>query len=495
MTWTNYEPPAELIARLGLPAWVPVRTERLPDIAPGGEVDLATLAEELDHVCDRQPEWVERLTPAIVTATSIASDEALSLGTPDEAERLARIGLRYRPDDPGLLARVDAARGTGTDVAPVLAPFEEPEPAPLDRPVSDDDPEPATAPPTGTRRALAVAVAVLVVVGVAGIAWFAFDDDDGETAVVAPSTTEAPTTSDGPTTTEAAPTTTAPTTTAPTTTEAATTTSAATDPTDVVVPEVSGLTEADAVALLEDAGLVVTVVDEPTAEAPPGTVIGSDPPFGDSLAAGGAITLTVARRPAECNDAPAEIRTARFGDVADLGAEATDAIDWAVAVGLVSPASRFGPRDPMSRGAAVTVLWRYLCSPLATQAPQAFTDVPADAFFADAVAWASGFDIVGGTSATTFSPDEPISRGAFVTMVWRALGEPAPSGDAPFTDVADSAFYAPAVRWAYEQQLVGGTTPTTFSPDAVLDRITTIVLFDRLERRLDPLVGSLPSHS
>jgi hypothetical protein len=366
----------------------------------------------------------------------------------------------------------------------VLAPFEEPEPIPLDRP--EPDPGAATTGAGGNRRALALAAAVLVVIGVAGISWLAFNgDDDGGTAAVAPSTTVA-TTTDLPSTT-AAPTSTS----APTTTRSATTTAPATS--GVVIPDVSGLVVADAMAILEDAGLVVSVVDEPTADAAPGTVTGSDPAVGQSLAAGGAITLTVARRPPECNDAPADIGNARFGDLAGLDDEATAAIDWAVAVGLVSPASRFGPRDPMTRGAAITVLWRYLCTPLATRAPQAFTDVPADAFFADAVAWASGFGIVGGTSATTFSPGDPISRGAFVTIVWRALGEPEPTGDMPFTDVPADEFYAPAVRWAYGQQLVGGTSPTTFAPDAVLDRITTIVLFDRLERRLDPFVGTLGS--
>lgn len=55
-----------------------------------------------------------------------------------------------------------------------------------------------------------------------------------------------------------------------------------------------------------------------------------------------------------------------------------------------------------------------------------FTDVAADAWYADAVQWAVEHGITGGTSATTFSPDTSCTRAQMVTFLWRAAGSPNP---------------------------------------------------------------------
>ena len=96
----------------------------------------------------------------------------------------------------------------------------------------------------------------------------------------------------------------------------------------------------------------------------------------------------------------------------------------------------------------------------------AFTDVPAGAYYADAVAWAVEQGITAGTSETTFSPDMTCTRGQVVTFLWRAQGKPEPTNAAnPFTDVKESDYYYKAVLWAVEQGLTVGTSETTFSPD------------------------------
>ena len=89
----------------------------------------------------------------------------------------------------------------------------------------------------------------------------------------------------------------------------------------------------------------------------------------------------------------------------------------------------------------------------------------------NAVQWAVKNGITGGTSATTFSPDAPCTRAQAVTFLWRAAGSPAPSStEMPFADVPTDAYYRNAVLWAVENGITGGTSTTTFSPDAPCSR-------------------------
>ena len=99
-----------------------------------------------------------------------------------------------------------------------------------------------------------------------------------------------------------------------------------------------------------------------------------------------------------------------------------------------------------------------------------FVDVKKDDFFFDAVNWAVDNGITTGTSATTFSPDATCTRGQIVTFLHRSLNQPAAGTNNPFTDVAADAFYANAVLWAVANNVTNGTSATTFSPDATCTR-------------------------
>ena len=77
--------------------------------------------------------------------------------------------------------------------------------------------------------------------------------------------------------------------------------------------------------------------------------------------------------------------------------------------------------------------------------------------------------ITSGTSATTFAPDMTVTRGQTVTFLYRAAGAPAVSGGS-FADVAADAYYADAVAWAVKEGITSGTGATTFSPDAACTR-------------------------
>lgn len=156
-----------------------------------------------------------------------------------------------------------------------------------------------------------------------------------------------------------------------------------------------------------------------------------------------------------------------------------DAVEWAVAQGITQGTGdgRFSPASPVSRGQMVTFLWRAAGAPAAT-GPNPFADVSSDAYYREAVLWAVEKGITQGTSATTFSPDAPVTRAQAVTFQWRAAGAPAAAGG-NLQDVAADAYYADAVAWAVAQGITQGTSATTFSPDEPVTRAQAVTFLYR----------------
>lgn len=99
-----------------------------------------------------------------------------------------------------------------------------------------------------------------------------------------------------------------------------------------------------------------------------------------------------------------------------------------------------------------------------------FADVAADAWYADAVQYVYENGMMSGTSETTFSPDLTTTRGMIVTILYRMENEPAVTGTTAFTDVAADQYYANAVAWAAQNGIVSGTTATTFAPNNAITR-------------------------
>ena len=154
-----------------------------------------------------------------------------------------------------------------------------------------------------------------------------------------------------------------------------------------------------------------------------------------------------------------------FVDVAS-GSYYEDAIDWAVEKGITNGVSSnmFAPNDPCTRAQIVTFLWRAAGSP-APKSISSFTDVPADAFYAKAVAWAVENGITSGTGESKFSPNATCTRAQAVTFLYRASGSPAVSGSAEFSDVSTTAFYADAVAWAAKKGITTGIGGGLFGAD------------------------------
>ncbi len=166
---------------------------------------------------------------------------------------------------------------------------------------------------------------------------------------------------------------------------------------------------------------------------------------------------------------------------ADVPANAyfADAVKWAVDKGITNGLSdtMFGPYESCTRAQIVTFLWRAAGSPEPKTA-SSFTDVPVSAYYAKAVAWAVENGITNGMTETTFAPDATCTRGQSVTFLHRALKGTA-SGSTNFTDVASDAFYADAVNWAVANNVTNGTSNTTFSPNADCTRAEIVTFLYR----------------
>ncbi|MDO5785648.1 MAG: S-layer homology domain-containing protein [Eubacteriales bacterium] len=93
-----------------------------------------------------------------------------------------------------------------------------------------------------------------------------------------------------------------------------------------------------------------------------------------------------------------------------------------------------------------------------------FTDVPADAWYADAVNTAAEKGLMAGVGNNKFDPNGIVERCQVAQIIWNMAGSPAVTGTTPFVDVASNAWYTQAVVWAYQNQVVAGTSATTFAP-------------------------------
>lgn len=155
-----------------------------------------------------------------------------------------------------------------------------------------------------------------------------------------------------------------------------------------------------------------------------------------------------------------------FTDVADSAYYAAP-VAWAVEKGITAGTTEttFSPNNTCTTAQILTFLWRAKGQPEPTIA-NSFTDVAESAYYYKAALWAYENGMVSGT---TFGGGTPCTRSQTVTYLWKLAGSPEAAPSA-FTDVASGAEYAPAVAWAVEKGVTGGTTATTFSPDNTCTR-------------------------
>ena len=156
-------------------------------------------------------------------------------------------------------------------------------------------------------------------------------------------------------------------------------------------------------------------------------------------------------------------------------------VNWAVEQKITTGTSdtTFSPEDPCTRGQVVTFLWRAAGSPEPVTTENPFTDVAKSDYFYKAVLWAVEKGITKGMTDTTFGPASPCTRAQVATFLWRYAGEPkAGSQSHSFTDITKD-YYYDAVLWAVDHGITNGTSDTTFSPANTCTRAQIVTFLYR----------------
>ncbi len=153
----------------------------------------------------------------------------------------------------------------------------------------------------------------------------------------------------------------------------------------------------------------------------------------------------------------------------DVAADAyyADSVKWAVEKNITSGTSTttFSPSNTCTNAQILTFLWRAYGQPEPSVSNPFSNSIPEA--YAKAAVWAYEKGMVSGTA---FDVNQPCTRAMAAAYLWQAAGSPAPSAAASFTDVSASASYAQAVAWALEKGITTGTSANTFSPDDICNR-------------------------
>ena len=170
----------------------------------------------------------------------------------------------------------------------------------------------------------------------------------------------------------------------------------------------------------------------------------------------------------------AAVEDTGFSDVA-ADAWYADAVTYVRDNGLMSGTSdtTFTPGGTMTRGMLVTTLYRMAGSPSLKNEDLGypFADVPGDAWYADGVYWARLAGVVGGYSEDQFGPDDPVTREQIAAILWRYAGSPAAESGTDFADEGSiSAYAAQAVDWARANGIVNGVEDNRFLPQSSATR-------------------------
>ena len=161
-----------------------------------------------------------------------------------------------------------------------------------------------------------------------------------------------------------------------------------------------------------------------------------------------------------------------------------DAVQWAAENGITGGVGndRFGPNLDCSRGQTMTFLWRASGEPEPDSFSTDLTDVKSGDYFYEAVLWAMEEGVTTGAGAGCFAPNATVTRGQFVTFLYRLAGASS-DGVHPFADVPAGSYYEKAIAWAFAEGITRGTSGTTFSPDAPCTRAQIITFLYRYFNR------------
>ena len=155
-----------------------------------------------------------------------------------------------------------------------------------------------------------------------------------------------------------------------------------------------------------------------------------------------------------------------------------DPVVWALENNVTCgvDASHFAPDQNCTRAEIITFLWRADGSPMPESNENPFTDVPEDAYYRYAAIWALEKGITAGAGGGKFDPNGVCTRAQLACFLWRYKGSPAPAQSAVFTDVPADAYYADAAQWAAESGITAGIGNGCFGPDLISTRAQAIAM-------------------
>lgn len=157
-------------------------------------------------------------------------------------------------------------------------------------------------------------------------------------------------------------------------------------------------------------------------------------------------------------------------------------VRWAVERGITNGTSTytFGSENVCTREDMVTFLWRAAGSPaVSSSVRNPFWDVQAGSYYYNAVLWAVSKGITNGVSANQFGVGQYVTRGQAVTFLYRYEGSPAAGANSGFYDVNSREYYAKAVSWANSKGVTNGTSATTFGPNEYCKRAQIVTFLYR----------------
>ena len=152
--------------------------------------------------------------------------------------------------------------------------------------------------------------------------------------------------------------------------------------------------------------------------------------------------------------------------------------------------NQFAPESSLTRAQFATVLYRIEGTPAVTGV-DAFTDTPDGAWYSDAVLWASQQDLISGYGGGLFGPNDPVSREQMTTIFWRYAGSPTADGASNYNDEAEIASYAAvAVDWASVNNIVVPASAGVFAPKSNATRAhvaAALMNYSRQQNETDPV--------
>lgn len=174
--------------------------------------------------------------------------------------------------------------------------------------------------------------------------------------------------------------------------------------------------------------------------------------------------------PETLNSAPSAPRSA-FTDI-PVDVWYADAVEYCSGHGLISGTTdaTFSPNAAMTRSMLAAVLYRMVGSPTVTTAPR-FSDTAGGAWYSDAVVWAADTGIISGYGDGAFGVDTPVTREQIAVILWRYAGSPIAGAAEAFEDAASISDWAlPAVNWARDSGIMTGKADNRFEPKADVTR-------------------------